>query len=309
MRRHLVVAVLAVLGVLVWASAAPAADVLTLCISSGGNVKATATCKPSETEWKVVTEEAFTALAARVTTLEGKVTALETLLAGVSRPNADTLLLTGMNLQVVNGSGLTTDSENRLGNVIIGYNTDNGDTKTGSHNLVIGDRHTYTSSSGVVSGFDNSLTGILSFVAGGQNNTASGIISFVGGGVLNTASGRRSFVAGGQNNTASDFGSFVGGGDTNTASGFLSFVGGGNNNSASADGSFVGSGSGNLASGVRSFVAGGETNTANGFGSFVGSGVGNTASGFGSFVGGGVGNTAIHPDCGIVFSTIFAGAC
>ena len=41
----------------------------------------------------------------------------------------------------------------------IGYNSTFGDTRTGSHNLVIGDEHIYTSSAGVVLGF-NRLTGL-----------------------------------------------------------------------------------------------------------------------------------------------------
>ena len=123
------------------------ANALTLCVNPGGNVKAAANCKQNETEFKVVSEADFNALEARVDTLEGQVSTLEALLAGVSRAN-DTLLFSGMNLQVVDGSGLTNNPGSGLGNVIIGYNLD--DTRTGTHNLVIGDGHTYTRS-GVVS--------------------------------------------------------------------------------------------------------------------------------------------------------------
>jgi hypothetical protein len=249
MQRHLAVAVLAVLGVLFWASAVPAANVLTLCITPGGAVKAAATCKTGETQFKVVSEADFSALQSQVEALQTQVDALEdqqaaidalqtsvdgftALLAGASRPDADTLLLSGMNLQVVNGSGATDGSANSLGNIIIGYNANFGDTQTGSHNLVIGDRHTYTSTSGVVAGLDNAMTGTRSFVAGGAGNTASGFSSFVGGGIFNTASGDVSFVAGGAGNTASGLESFVGGGNSNTASGDFSFVGGGGGNTA-----------------------------------------------------------------------------
>jgi hypothetical protein len=245
MNRHLAVAVLAVLGVLVWASAAPAAEVLTLCIKSGGSIRAAGNCSAQETAFKVVSQADFNALEARVATLEGKVNELEALLAGVSRPDASTLLLSGMNLRVVNGSGSTEGSENGLGNVIIGYNRDRGDVKTGSHNLVIGDFHTYTNASGIVSGNNNNLTGLYSFVAG-DRNTASGFGSFVAGGINNTASANFS-LASGTLNTASGDSSFVGGGFFNNASAPLTFVGGGRNNTASGDNSFIGGGTANTA--------------------------------------------------------------
>ena len=74
--------------------------------------------------FKVVSAADHDALKQRVTTLEGKVDALETRLAGVTRPNPETLLFTGMNLQVVNGDGTTEGTNNGLGNIIVGYNTD-----------------------------------------------------------------------------------------------------------------------------------------------------------------------------------------
>jgi hypothetical protein len=284
-KRHLGVASLAVLGVLVWAGAASAATELALCIKNAdGTVRSSATCKANETQFKVVSAADYAALQQRVTTLEGKVGvlegkattlegkvgtlegkvgALETLLAGVTRPNPGTLLFTGMNLQVVNGSGQTEET-NGLGNIIVGYNEDEGDTRTGSHNVVIGGHHTWTSHSGFVSGWNNTLTGYASFVGGGQLNTASGWGSFVGGTAESTASGPSSFVGGGSSNTASGQGSFVGGGFQSTASGFGSFAGGATDGTASGDRSFVGGGYTNTASGNRSFVGGGTLNTAGG---------------------------------------------
>jgi hypothetical protein len=122
----------------------------------GTEIRTAATCKANETTFKAVSAEDHAALQQRVTTLEGKVGALETRLAGVTRPNAGTLLFTGMNLQVVNGSGHTYEN-NGLGNIIVGYNGDEGDTRTGSHNVVIGDEHTWTTNSGFVSGWNNTL--------------------------------------------------------------------------------------------------------------------------------------------------------
>lgn len=52
---------------------------------------------------------------------------LETLLAGVSRQDdaqgRDTLVVAGMNLQVVNDTGTTDGTPNGLGNLIIGCDT------------------------------------------------------------------------------------------------------------------------------------------------------------------------------------------
>ncbi len=263
---------------LVWTGVAPAADVLTFCINPGGHVSSASNCKKNETSFTAVSAAEVGALEARVAELEAKVGALEKLLAGVTR-NEDTLLFSGLNLQVTNGAG-STDSANGLGNVIIGYNTaDPDDQRTGSHDLVVGDNHTYTSFAGVVSGIDNKLTGRYSFVSGAFGNTASGFASFVGGGFASTAGGDNAAVAGGAGNTAGGPSSFVGGGSGNTAGAFNSFVGGG------------------------------ARNTTSGASSFIGGGAFNTAGGFESFVGGGDGNTATNPSCGFVISTVFAGSC
>jgi hypothetical protein len=142
----------------------------------------------------------------------GQVSALQTLLSGVKRTTFngnDTLLFTGMNLQVVNGTGFTDGTPNGLGNLILGYNSGPAADKSGSHDLVIGDNNTYTNTSGIVSGFDNTLSGSYALANG----------------ALNTASGNESFAIG-AGNTASGFGSFVSG-QGNTASGQTSFVGGG----------------------------------------------------------------------------------
>jgi hypothetical protein len=115
------------------------------------------------------------------------------------------------------GDGTTDGTNNGLGNVIVGYNADNGDTRTGSHNVVIGDQHSWTSSASLLAGLNNILSGEYSFIAGGVGNEASGTTSFVGGGQHSTANGVRSFVGGGFHNTVSGVNSFVGGGANNTA--------------------------------------------------------------------------------------------
>ncbi len=196
------------------------------------------------------------------TRLEARIAVLETLLEGVTRVlvnGNDTLRLEGMNLQVVNGTGTTDGVPNGLGNVLIGYDTDDGgDDKSGSHNLVVGDDHTFSQYSTIVVGLNNTVTGARSSVTGGRNNTASGIRSFVGGGFDNVASGDRSFVGSGLRNEASGEQSFAGGGTDNIASGGWSVLGGGENNEASGDWSFVGGGDNHDASVDYQSILGGN---------------------------------------------------
>jgi hypothetical protein len=106
---------------------------------------------------------------------------------------------------------------NKLGNLIIGYDETgevlHGDleVRTGSHNLVVGPGHTYSSYGGVVAGFMNGATGAYATVTGGSENTASGPVSSVSGGVNNVASGTYSAVSGGQANTAAGGSSWAAG--------------------------------------------------------------------------------------------------
>lgn len=180
-------------------------------------------------------QEAIDALTARLDTLENENQALADRLACVSNTSNDTeLVFEGCNVHVRNGVGAT-DSFNGFGNFIVGYNEDGFVTKdrTGSHNLVVGERHTYSSYGGLVVGLENSVTGINATVSGGRNNEASGDQSSVSGGNVNTASGGRSSVSGGSRNTASGDFSSVSGGLINEASGIQSSILGGNSQSTS----------------------------------------------------------------------------
>jgi len=67
----------------------------------------------------------FTALQAQIDGLQTRLAALETLLASVSlRDGGATVRFTGVNVQVVSGSGTTDGALNGKGNLIIGYNED-----------------------------------------------------------------------------------------------------------------------------------------------------------------------------------------
>ena len=260
---------------------------------------------------------------------------LDSLLAGVSRetdPNTgqDTLVFSGMNIQIVNGSGWT-DITDGTGNLIIGYNelrTANN-LRGGSHILVIGDRNNYTTNSygGMVVGSDSEVSSMFASVSGGQynraaydyasvsggkHNKASGLNSSVSGGTGNEASGVYSSVSGGSDNLASHTWTSISGGEANLASGNHASVSGGHENIAnfswtsvsggqlniaSQSGASVSGGIGNNASYYNSSVSGGRWNEASGSHSSVSGGENNLASGMGASVSGGISLTAPNNYC------------
>jgi len=195
------------------------------------------------------------ALQQTVNTQAGQITALQTQLPNLQKivnPLATVVTydsthklvkFTGVNVQIVNGQG-TTPTTNGAGNLIIGYNEDDGYARGtctvstqgvsdtfeptcindggtftrslgGSHNVVIGSGHGYSSFGGMVVGEANLITGKFAVVSAGAANTASGDYGGVSAGGSNTASGGYSGVSGGFGNTASgSFGSSVSGGDS-----------------------------------------------------------------------------------------------
>jgi hypothetical protein len=134
------------------------------------------------------------------------------------------VVVDGANLRVQDGTGSTASvpgQENGKGNVIIGYDEDNTDqdaVKTGSHNLVVGEGHTYTSHGGFVGGHENSITARSASVVGGAANVAGADESTVCGGFRNSATGGGATVSGGYDNVAIGTGSTVSGGTDQTAS-------------------------------------------------------------------------------------------
>ena len=189
---------------------------------------------------------------------------------------AKTIRFTGVNVQIVNGLGATNGfpddsasvdpaqtTTNGLGNLIVGYNEliGPGD-RTGSHNMVVGVGHSYSSLGGLVVGFENTISGHYSSVTGGRSNEASGELSSVSGGEGNVARGARSSVGGGGRNEARGERSSISGGVENKAFGILSSVSGGGRNRALGARSSVSGGGGNEASGEESTVSGGRDNQA-----------------------------------------------
>ena len=227
-----------------------------------------------------------------------------------------------INVQINNGTGSTNSSLNGVGNLIVGYNefstfspnicsdyqyldeTDclaNSGTwgdnfHTGSHNIVIGRGHSFTSYGGIVTSRRNAITGPYASILGGTDNIANGISSSVSGGSKNIASGLTSSVSGGTENVASGINSSVSGGDTNLASGEDSSVSGGVRNLASGQNSSVSGGDSNIASAFDASVSGGDGNQASGFNSSISGGRNNFAVGSFSVVSGGSSRTAFGTD-------------
>ncbi|MGD8634757.1 MAG: hypothetical protein PVF85_14385 [Anaerolineales bacterium] len=256
---------------------------------------------------------------------DNRINALETKLASVSvEDGGNDVVFTDVNVHIRSGSGATYGAVNGRGNLIVGYNENGGGAvRIGSHNVIVGPFHSYSSYGGfvvgwanvisgenaaVVGGYHNEATGDYASVNGGSYNIASGEKSSVSGGSANTASGEKASVTGGSGNTANDIGSSVTGGLSNLASGMWSSVSGGGNNTASNSYSSITGGRYNTSRGQYSAVMGGggpsstEGNDAFAHFSVVVGGQSNTAGdlagldwdlGFASVILGGYGNNTI----------------
>ena len=218
------------------------------------------------------------------------------------------LFLDGVNLHIRNGLGITFGEVNGLGNLIVGYNEDVVDSpqpRGGSHNLVVGPFHSYSSFGGLVAGLQNTVSGQYASVTGGQSNTAAGVFASATGGEDNTAEGDGASVTGGENNYALGARSSVTGGENNTAEGNRASVTAGVSNYALGTGSSVTGGASNHALGTGSSVTGGLNNTAAAPSSSIAGGQFNQTGGDdeASSIGGGWSNFATGP-----WATVSGGA-
>lgn len=194
------------------------------------------------------------ALSIDLTDLDRRVDALEKKLHHFSRRGND-VFISGANLHIQNGRG---SARNGLGNLIVGYNSNpNQLDRSGSHNVVVGDGHGYSSVGGIVSGFGNRLQGESAVVLGSIFGTASREGAVVLGGLNDTAAGPHAVAIGGFNGTAAADRSVVLGGQANTASELYAMAAGGSDNTASGRFSVVTGGGNNVASGSKSVVSGG----------------------------------------------------
>ena len=147
-------------------------------------------------------------------TLDQRIQALEEKLRCVTIQGTE-LIVTSCNVHIRNGQNTTT-VKNGTGNLVIGYN-EGGEDHSGSHNLVIGSEHTYSSFGGLVAGYRNTISHEHASVTGGLSNTASQRYASVSGGESNTANGTRANISGGWYNTASGDYAHVSGGQWQTA--------------------------------------------------------------------------------------------
>jgi hypothetical protein len=203
-----------------------------------------------------------------------------------------TIQFSGVNLQVIDGSGLET-TLNGTGNLILGYDETPG-AQTGSHNLLLGGTdNSYTSYGGIVGGaHSNKISNGYASVLGGSENTASGYASAILGGRSNKASINLATVSGGCSNLAGTGTLAVNSACTTTDAGYFASVLGGVGNQASAENATVSGGYIDKASGAASSVSGGASNDSSGEYSSISGGEFNEAHGSRSWVGGGFYNKA-----------------
>lgn len=123
---------------------------------------------------------------------------LKNIFDGVSR-DGNNIVFSGVNVQIVNGSGITS-STNELGNLIVGYNEPRlsaPNDRTGSHNVIIGEQHNFSSYGGIVTGLGNTIIGKYSSITGGAYGKVEGDYSSVSGGYGSWAIGDYSSVSSG----------------------------------------------------------------------------------------------------------------
>jgi hypothetical protein len=201
--------------------------------------------------------------------LRDRIRALERKLQHVTRELDENglpeVVITGANLRIVNGLGRTDciggqsfpDCPNGLGNLIVGYNEPRDqelgiNNRTGSHNIVVGQRNNFSRNGGLVVGDLNEISGDFASVSGGRRNTAGGFAASVSGGQANTAGGFVTSVSGGDGNQALFESASISGGFQNLAFGEASSISGGRGNS-------VGFGFAGTVSGGANRVADGDS--------------------------------------------------
>ncbi|MBD3239746.1 MAG: hypothetical protein GF331_04115, partial [Chitinivibrionales bacterium] len=138
-----------------------------------------------------------------VNAFSARLAALEDLFMHFSR-NGNDVYVTGANLHIRSGSGETDGALNGRGNLIVGYNEErkSGSDRSGSHNLVVGRLHDYSSHSGMVVGYNSTISGVGACVSGGIANRATASYASVSGGRSNAADGAYASVSGGYRDTA-----------------------------------------------------------------------------------------------------------
>ena len=113
-------------------------------------------------------------------------------------PEARAVYFTGVDLHLRNATGSTGGDPDGTGNLVIGWNeADEADTRTGSHNLVVGALHGWDGHSGLLVGADHALLGDGGAAIGGDANVVDGEGAVVIGGQETFASGFGAVAIGG----------------------------------------------------------------------------------------------------------------
>jgi hypothetical protein len=177
-----------------------------------------------------------------------------------------TVRFSGVNVQIVSGSGSTKGAVNGAGNLVIGYDEKTAEnTQTGSHDLVLGEDQSFTSYGSIVAGKSSTASAPYASVTGGTGNTASEVGTSVTGGRFNTASGLEASVTGGQENRAKGTLDAITGGEENRTEGNANAIHGGALNvieSDTQDETILGGSSNKVPfSSFYNVIAGGEENT------------------------------------------------
>jgi hypothetical protein len=210
---------------------------------------------------------------------------LQARLSCVTSSTPTDFIFTGCNVHILNGAG-STSTMNSLGNLIIGYNKNEVSTRSGSHNIIVGDLHEYTSYGGVVTGTENTISSpnatIMSSVD--SSTTGTGGAAIIGadrgmtqgnaillGGSQNFASANAHFgvAIGGTQNQVLGSDAVVMAGTLNVANGTSSIACGGSENSTSGNGSITCGGTGNKSTGSAAVALGGHHVSASGDSSVI----------------------------------------
>jgi len=140
-----------------------------------------------------------------ISSLQDQVNALESqVIPGLSEhlsyvDSTNTFLLQGTNLQVTRGT-----ASSGAGNLIVGMNgaTDfaPNPTRTGTHNLVIGNGHSYTGHNGIVHGENGTLAAVNAAVIGGRKGRATATGALALGGHNNHSDALDAAIVGGGGN-------------------------------------------------------------------------------------------------------------
>jgi len=198
---------------------------------------------------------------------------LQARLTCVTNSNSTDFVFDGCNVLIQNGAGAT-GTVNARGNLIIGYNKNEVSKRTGSHNLIVGDLHEYTSYGGVVTGTENTIGAPNSTVMSSVDSSVTGTGGAAVLGADRAVTEGNAVLLGGSQNYASVNARFA-------------VAVGGNQNQVLNSQAVVMAGTLNVASGGNSVACGGSENTASGGGAIACGGTGNKGVGSASVALGG----------------------